>query len=301
MPTWITGGASIAEPEVLAYSESESNDGGSVTLRCQWEERWATVNNIFDYALFWPYLPGTAWVPTSFTMTGVQGIRTGVEAGEELNTYEKADIVLQFGDPDSGEKREQGTAGYPGGSTDHTALYYESFAPSGEMLKIPPYIPKSYMFTWEDNEGLIAATAAPAAITNYALDADEAPTRLIIGVMYQVRWVGLDEIPDAFFDSVDHVNAEEIVSSVGRTFAPETLLCQSPTISRVVSADGSTSKWECEARFAYRRDGWNKWYNPKTNTFQEIYRYLYDDASGRFGSKTAYKNFPTSEFTGMMP
>jgi hypothetical protein len=301
MPTWISGGASITEPIVVAYSESESNDGASVVLRCPWDDRWAIVGNIFDYGLLWPYMESTGWLPTSFTMGGVQQSLTGKETGEELNTYGICDITLQFGDPESGEKREQGTSGYPGGSTDHEALYYESYGPSGEMIKLPPYIQKSFMFSWNSSLGTISTLSATQAIAQHALDSDEAPTRLVIGLMYVVRWVGLEEVPEDFFTAVDHVNEDEIVSSAGRTFAPETLLCQSPTISRVVAADGSTSTWECEARFAYREAGWNKWFNPKTNAFQPMYRYIYDADSDSFDTVAEFKNFPTTSFEGMLP
>lgn len=301
MSTWISGGASIAEPEVVAYSEQETNDGASVTLRCAWEDRWITVNNIFDYNLIWPYLPATEWLPTSFTLRGVQDIKTGAVPGEELNTYEKCDIELSFGDPEKGSSVEQSQKGYPGGSTDHEASYFESFAPSGEMIKLPPYVQKRFMFSWDANLGAISSVRASTAIEKYALDNDEAPTRLIIGVMYIIRWVGLDEVPDDFFEAVDHVNAEEVVTSAGKIFAVETLLCQSPTISRTVSTDGSSSKWEVEARFAHRAAGWNKWFNPETNAFQSMYRYAYNSTSDKFASVEEFKNFPTSSFEGMLP
>lgn len=283
MATWITGGTP-AEPIAVAQTESETPTEGKVTLRCPWADRHAVVENIFASSLVWPYWPESNWLPKSFTIKPAPNIRT-VAGVAEMNTYVLADIELTFGPPGSSSGNYP-SYGSPGGESDIEVLYYETYQPSGEMVKLPPALPGKWQFRW----GEIKSNSDP--LTN-----EEAPTRLIVGLDYILRWVGLEVVPDAFFDAVDHVNSNIITTSAGKTFAAETLLCQSPVISRTVTTSASEPLWEVEARYSYRKDGWNKFWSPQHAAFREIYLFKpFDEATGE-----VYKNFPLYDFTPMLP
>ena len=283
MPTWLTGSL-LTEPVALAGSETETPTEGKVTLRCAWEDRHDIVENIFLNELVWPYWPESQWLPKTFSIKPAPQIRTVAGASAEMNTYLLADIEITFG----AGNQEFGapSTGAPGGGSDIEVVYYETYRPSGEMLKLPPALAGKWQFRW----GAIKTNSDP--LTN-----EEAPTRLIIGLDYVIRWVGLEEVPEAFFDSVDHVNSNEITTSAGKTFDPETLLCQSPEISRTVTTAAAEPLWDVEARFSYRKDGWNKFWSPQHAAFREIYVYKpFDDPTG-----TLYKNHPLADFTQMLP
>lgn len=284
MATWITGGVP-AEPIALAQSETETPTEGKVTLRCAWADRHDVVENIFVNNLIWPYWPESNWLPKTFSIKAAPNIRTVTGGPAEMNTYTHADIELTFGPPGGSTGNAPGI-GSPGGESDIEAIYYETYQPSGEMLKLPPMLPGKWQFRW----GAIKSNSDP--LTN-----EEAPTRLIIGLDYIIRWVGLETVPTAFFDAVDHVNSLDITTSAGKTFAPETLLCQSPVISRTVTTAAAEPLWEVEARFSYRKDGWNKFWSPQHAAFREIYLFKpFDEATGE-----VYKNFPLYDFTAMLP
>jgi hypothetical protein len=285
MPTWITGGG-VAEPIVMSHSEEESNDGATVVLRCPWADRHDVVTNIFANAILWPYWPETSWIPTAFSIRGTNGVRTTQAVGAPMNEYLTADITLTFGDPDKGQG--SGSIGQPGGGSDEEVIYFESFQPSAEMVKLPPYLAGKWEFRW-----------AASRTLGERLTTEEAPARLIIGLDYVIRWIGLTEVPDAFFDCVSRVNDAEIPTSVGRDFPIGTLLCQSPIISRTVTnliAEEET-KWDVEARFSYRRDGWNKFWSPIHGEFRSIYKY----SPITENTGILYENFPEADFSGMLP
>lgn len=285
MPTWITG-AGPDEPEAVAYTDVETPTSGKVTLRVPWEDRHDVIENIFANSLVWPYHPETGWIPMSFSLKGTAVSRTGVVSGKKLNTYKTADIELSFGTPAATPGSlpvfEQGS---PGGDSGETALYSETYTPSAEMLKLPPLLAGVWAFRWGPDAG------------DELLTADEAPTRLIVGFDYVIRWVGLSTVPDAFFDAVGHVNEQPITSTVGREFTAEQLLCQSPVISRTVTTAATPPKWDVECRFSFRKDGWNAFWSPEHNEFRKIYIHKPTDELGG----TEYKNFQTYDFAGMLP
>lgn len=292
MPTWLTDAdPGLEEPIALAHTEIETPTEGKVTLRCPWDKRFDIIENIFANRLVWPYYPETEWTPRTFSVKPTPQIRTGVggEPGQQLNTYLTADVELTFG-PVGANAAPSPSIGSPGGGSDIEALYYETYQPNGEMLKLPPKLPGKWVFRWRQTNDI-------ADIDKENLTAEEAPTRLIIGLDYVLRWVGLKEVPEAFFDAPDHVNEHEVHSSAGKIFAPETLLCQAPVISRTVTTAAAEPLWDVEARFSYRKDGWNKFWSPTTATFRSIYKF--EPPNEVVGE--LYRNFPIYDFGPMLP
>lgn len=292
--TWITDDPEIPEPEVKSHTEVETYGAGewkaSVTLITDWDMRLQTLYNILINGLTWPYDEDSDLIARSGTIKPVQGVRT--LTAENINSYTKAEILIDFALV-SGEGPSGGTPGTPGGesSEDGVVVYTERVEPNGEMLKLPPSNLEAVTGQWKFLWGPTLATAAPVT-------AEEAPTRLIVGFDYVIRWIGLTTVPNAFYDAVNHVNSDTVVVAGGKSCAAGTLLCQSPVISRSVVSNVDSNKWDVEARFSYRKDGWNKFWNPLTGTFQSMYRHYNLEA---IPAVSLYENFPSTAFASMLP
>lgn len=284
--TWLTGTPGIAEPEAVAYTDGEDIGTGwtaQVTLRCPWADRHVLFLNIVQNNLLWPYWPESLMRAQGGTIKGVPGVSTAGSA-DHLNVYSQADIVMNF-------KRSIGSP-VPGGSeTNPEAIYFETITPNGEMLKLPPEdtsekadVLKKWVFRWGEAIGADKVTA------------DEAPTRLAIGLDYVVRWSRLSSVPAIVLDMIDHVNSGDVVSpSLGLTFPSETLLSQAPVISRTVTADTDSNFFDVEARWSYRRATWNKFWRVKTGTWEEMWIHP------KIEARAVYKNYPLLDMSDILP
>ena len=276
--TWITGDSELDEPEVIAYSENEQYSAeawtAQVTLRVPWEDRLAVFENIIQNNLKWPYNPTARMIAMSGTITPMAGIHTGVDGN--LNTYPKADIQLTFSRKAGQQPNEESTE-----------FYTETLEPNGEMLKLPPEMREGatkWRFRWGE------ASDSPL------LRAEEAPTRLTVGLDYVIRWVNMDSIPAAALDIVDHVNNADVVSaSLGMTFEEDTLLANAPVISRTFTSNFDENKWNMEIRLSHRRAGWNSYWDVRTQEFKQIWLHIDGE------EPVLYRNFPATSFDGVLP
>lgn len=288
MGTWITGSVDVPpEPVVIAHSEIEnySSDAwtANVLLESLWENRHATIENILVNGLSWPYRPDAGMRAISGSVQSVAGAKTSTSSG--LHVYDKARIQVNF-------QKFTNDVGVPGGG-EGDALYYETIEANGEMLKMPPEQRPvagedgGWFFSWDEASGQV-------------ISAEEAPSRLLIGLDYVVKWLGLSSIPVAAINLVDHVNSDEVVSpSLGLTFPIGTLLFNAPVISRTVTSGYlSTNKFDMEARWSYRKDGWNKFFDPKTGTFKKLWLHYYGDDPA---DPIEFDPFPTSAMSGLLP
>lgn len=261
--SWLTGVTALAEPEEVDGSsrESFSEDGVScsVDLRCPWSERHDLLTNILGNQLLWPYfssVPCRAASASAMPMPGGVGTQDG--AGY---AYETALISLTFEIRDI----EEG---------ENTNIYSESLEPTAEFLTLP-----HDDFRWGSSEGDEIKSA-------------EAPGRLELGFDYVVSLYGLSSIPGAVLSLPGKCNNGSVTSpSLGMTFGDETLLYNPPTISRTVTTEGD-SKYTMQTRLTYRPSGWNKFWRPKTASYEAMF---HKDGSG------AYKNFPPASFSGVLP
>ncbi len=244
---------------VLTYGEGIV---ASVTLKVKWDERNEIANNLQNK--IWPYRTETNTFIKSISIDQIPNARM-MRDGSGCK-YVWSLMHLEFA-------TSQGQLKFPPGA-ENKAVFYETVEPNGEMLKTSPY-----HLVW---------TADSKALTN-----EEAPAKLIMGMDYVVKWVGLASIPPAAFAVVDHVNASAVVSpSLGVTFAAETLLANAPVVSRTVGTQEITP-WAMEQRFSYRENTWNKFWRQETATWDTI--------TEQVGSAIR-KVFPTStRFNEILP
>lgn len=289
--TWITGSSDLAEPHPLADSEVENYDEGAwsanVVLVTPWDDRHAVLADILDYQLEWPYRPGSLMYATKAQIV-TKGGQSTAGSPPNLNAYEHAHINVTF-------ERKGTNASSPGGS-EGTAVYNETIEPNGEMLKLPPLVTGTgstdpggdggWFFTWGETSGVV-------------LTAEEAPTKLILGLDYVVRWTGLSTIPEAAFTIANHVNSGSVTSvSLGRVFAAETLLAHGPIITRVVTSNPAINRFDMECRFSVRNEGWNKFFDPRDGTFKSIWKHFTGDSPP---PAEQHDNFPGVSMSGVLP
>lgn len=279
--TWLTGMTSYSEPEVLAYSEKETYTeekwDASAQLLVPWDDRHGVFDNILSNFLEWPYRAGSLMWATSGSIEPYAGKVLIEGGGVVLNTYPKAKLTVNF--------TRGGDTGSPGGEEEDVALYFETVEANGEMIKINPKDAQDQQRFYWDSTPTVEQEVTP----------EEAPSRLIIGFDYVLRWVGLTTIPIAILGITDHVNDDDVASpSLGVTFPEETLLANAPRISRTVTT-GDADKFEMEIRFSYREHGWNQFWNPKTQLYSPQW-YIPDG-----GPAVEYKNYPTYDMSGVLP
>lgn len=263
----------------MAFSEAEQYSPSSWTaraiLQCPWADRHELITNILNAGLLWPYNTSTGMRAVSGGITPTQDVRTsdGGFSGQ-LHSYNTADVVINF-ERKPGEQQEDGS------------YYYEALTPNGEFLKLPPEdtsLDAAWAFRWGEEP------------TSDKLTDEEAPSRLIVGLDYVIRWSRLPSISASVLTIVDHVNNANITSpSLGLTFAAETLLAQSPVVSRTVQGDINQTLWDLELRFSYRTQTWNKFWRAKTQEWAEIWLHPKDD------DPVQYDNYPSADFSGLLP
>lgn len=281
--SWLTDPApELTEPIVEAYSEketyNESNWTASADLRVPWAQRHAIFDNILSNILEWPYRPGSLLWANNGSISPKPGTRTEDNSGNPVNVYEWAILNVNF-------TRGGGDEGSPG-DTESQALYYETIEPNGEMLKLNPKdAGNQQRFYWND------APTVEDAVTE-----EEAPTRLVVGLDYVIKWVRLASVPASILDIVDHVNDDTVTSgSLGLSFPAETLLANAPVLSRTITSNPSDNFWNLEIRFSRRKEGWNKYWRAKTMAYESMY-YIPDGSSA-----VEYKNYPTYDFSALLP
>jgi hypothetical protein len=100
----------------------------------------------------------------------------------------------------------------------------------------------------------------------------EAPGHLQRGCQWVYKKKNLPYVPPATLTLIGKVNVISLYSySLGLTFAAETLLYNPPRLIRQKFATGAASGWDLEYRFTYRPTGWNKFYNPKMQSYGFMY------------------------------
>jgi hypothetical protein len=277
MGVWVTSGT---EPTVIAHSEKEqyNSDGlvAFVTLEVPWENRHAVMQDILGTPLIWPYNTSLGMYAANGVIVPLQGEKNA--EASNLNVYTHARLNINF-------SRTYGDEG------DGSARYYETIEPTGEMLRLPQESVHDSEDDWQFKWGEAAASAI--------LTAEEAPSRLIIGMDYVVKWVKLSSVPAAVLTIVDHVNNASIVSpSLGLTFPAETLLANSPVINRTVGYGGSGTS-DLEIRYSFRADGWNKFWNPRTSAFESVW--VHSPNTPPTFAPYEYINFPLADMSPLLP
>lgn len=125
--------------------------------------------------------------------------------------------------------------------------------------------------------------------TGTALLPDEAPSRLIRGLNWVYTRYRMPVVVPATFSLVGKVNSASITSTtLGVSFAAETLLYNPPTLRRTTSLAG-VSDWQVTYRFSYRPTGWNRFWRSSTAAFEQI-----------FTASAGLTVYPTGDFTALL-
>lgn len=116
------------------------------------------------------------------------------------------------------------------------------------------------------------------------------------GYLYQTmnlifKYTNQLTVPPAFLTGIGHVhNAAWVSPTTGLTYASETLLfCPAP-ISNTYTTGGSTG-FNYTIKFAYRPNGWNKYWRPQTQAWENIY----------LDNGTLYNSYPPADLSSLLP
>lgn len=263
--TWLTDAGSLDEPfeEFGSIKETigDDNQSASVVLRCPWVDRYAVMDNILANALAYPYRPDDGLGATS---GAISPFSTAATADGSGLVYEDALLTVNF---TSAKKND--------GSNEDIQIFSEAIDPTAEFITVP-----ADDFRWGSDTG-------------DKLKPDEAPGKLLVGLDYVLTYYNMTSIPSAFFTLIDHCNASGVSSTFfGYTFPAETLLYNTPSVSRSTTFSG-TGKMTLKVRFTYKPTTWNKFWRSKTSSYEYMYH--------KDGGGSHYPNFPTGDFSGALP
>jgi len=233
----------------------------TVKLRCPWSVRRTLSAELSDYTTYGGGVVAARARSISIEpFTHVQGA-DGVLAAD----YEDAIVTVQY-------VFDKDTPSEDGGD-----LFSESLEPTAQNLTMP-WEP----FVW--------------AIGGQQIEPGEAPAKILRGLDYVLTKYNLASIPAAALTLVGCCNnATVTASTLGLTFAAETLLFNPPTIQRKVSLGASPSlKWTATYRLTYNAGGWNKFWHSRATTP------LWDSLLVFNGSTyVPYKHYPPAAFSGI--
>ena len=202
----------------------------TVRLRCAWTNRIALAN---EAALFHRY-PRMLYARCK-SITVAPMPENGPNGVDSIGlTYESAIVQLEYVfDKDTPD--ESGSD-----------LFSESIDPTAENLTLDPA-----NFWWKSG--------------GEALKDNEAPARLLKGLDYVLTLYNRPSIPTAAFALVGFVNdAPFATRTLGKVWLLGTLLFNPPNCQRKVTMGPTPSlTWTTTYRFAYKPDGWNKFWNPR--------------------------------------
>lgn len=244
-------------------SENYTGEGVqcSVTLRCAYDDRWLLVQDVIGGHAVWPHLASAARPPVART-AGIVPFPAKAGTSGQLLLYDEALVTVNY---ETSKKESSGEDGQ---------LFAESLEPTIEFLTLSPD-----RFRWS------SATGDP-------LEEEEAPGMQLFSMalnrtIYQVE----PPLDGGLLSLVGKCNAEEYVSAVlGLTFPEETLLFMPGTQSRTVTTELNPA-FDVNLKFAYKPQGWNKYWRAKTESWEHIYLIT----SGSSGGEP-YKSYPPDDF-----
>jgi len=227
----------------------------SVQLMCLWDERWDLVDDIMGNPRTWPYVT-TGFTPAPVEATlreWPQGAKWGTDGAEQACSFEFAAVQFDY----SSQLLENAV---------------ETIEPSMEAMPLD-----HRLFTWGTGNG-------------QSLAENEAPPRILRSLIFGRTRYNLGALPATFLSAIGCTNdAPYSSASLGITFATDTLLYLPAPASRSfynVGAGGYTATF----KFAYKPDGWNKYWRASTQTNSPLYL---PDGATRYW---AYQQIDFSDF-----
>lgn len=238
----------------------------SVTLQCDYADRYALVADLLLNRRPWPYY-SAAFLPLATTCQ-IRNIETNytTDASQQLIYYTTSEVTVNY-------------------TSKFQDLYAEELEPTSEFQNVD-----NTLFRWASGAPLSENTEV--GFLRRGL--------ILAKTFFDV----LDPLPQEFVDYVGFVNSDTIVNSMGFEFTPETLLYCPPHLSRTVRFD-STNAWQLTTRFVYKKPypsidpfpGWNTFWNPTEGLHERIYAKPNAFGSGSLGG--LYTQHPKIPFTGV--
>jgi hypothetical protein len=222
---------------------SEDVTNCQVTLRCAWASRFALVADIVGNSRAWPYLGAWTRPPLarSFSIVGDEALASTV--GQSLEYIDALVTVDYDNTTEAGEDTEN-----------PETIVNESIEPNQEFQTLD-----YRKFKWTDAAGDPLMEA-------------EAPGRPLFSLFLVrniVKWN--PPLPISILDKIGCVNEAAYVSArLGLTFAIGTLLYVPSPLSHAITTEGSQA-WNVTLKFAYKKEGWNKFWRAKTSTYEPIW------------------------------
>lgn len=225
----------------------------SVQLMCLWEERWDLVDDIMGTPRPWPFLT-TGFVPYPIDAKIREWppeSKYTTDADEQACFFEFANVEIGY-------------------SSQLVEDSVENIEPSMEA------IPSNHkLFRW-------------SADADGGLSENEAPPKILRSMIFSRTRYRLGALPTEFLTAVGCTNIAAYASpNLGITFPADTLMYMPAPATRTfynVGAGGYTATF----KFAYKPEGWNKYWNARTQSFATIYT--------PYGSP--YIAYPQIDFSG---
>ena len=222
-----------------------------------WGSRYSLVADL-EFSIY-PYLPALVAYARSVSVEPLGSAITAVDGGSGLVAYELALVTVNYSltsdDPQTVD------------------LVTESIEPNAEFRTLD-----FEDFRWSATDGDL-------------LNEDEAPSQLLRGHDYIIKFHNLATVPTAVVDLEGYVNAGAFATyTLGRTYAAETLLFGGGTPSRRITSAG-VDNFTLTERFHFKASGWNKFFRQSTQEYESIFH----KTSG------IHRNHPLGNFATLLP
>lgn len=235
--------------------ENKSIDSweAQVTLQCAWTDRHTAANDILGNRREWPH--GTGVKPTAREV-GIRPLEGEYTVTGQCNIYDYALLDVQY----SSEDRD---------------LASDSVEPNVE------FIPLDYKrFRWDDPSGDPLLEAEAPGKQHRSINIVRTLYN-VAGPLPAVLLTGIGGCNDVLYSS----------SSLGLSFAPETLLYGGYNSNQTITTSGAEG-YTLVMRFLYKPDGWNYFWRGDVEAWSQIY----DIAS----TGDPYFNYPLTDFSALL-
>lgn len=217
--------------------EDYSIEGGiqaSVRLEVSGANRISLINDLLANQRAWPALSAMTQPPRAYAASAVPFSTDQVVDGQ-VYTWDVYQVDVKY-------------------STDPTrTIVSESIEPSAEFVRLD-----HRFFRW--------ASGAP-------LTDQEAPGLLKPGLILSKTYYQQTLVPNEVLTGAGKVHNASYTSSFGLTFAAESLLYLPNPVTKTVTTAGSDG-YTYTNKFSWNPYGWNKFYRPATNSWENIYDLL---------------------------
>ncbi len=251
---------STYSPNVTCYevdgSRSENFDmesgafSASVDLMCTFTDRYSLIVDLLGSARSWPF--SSSVFPPRARSAGIKSFTAKAYDDGQALDYDLAVVSVNYTNAIQSASGNDSSSSSSAGPYD---LFSEEMENTVEFLKLP-----YEQFRWGAQNG--------AAISENEAPGQQFFSMKLNRTIYQVP----GPLPTWLQTLIGCVNDEEYVSSVlGLTFAAETLLFMPTKTSRTIGSDLSSSPFTIGLAFAYKPQGWNKYYRAQTQTYESLF------------------------------